>query len=416
MKKRIMFSLIAATLLILFSFTFALGAGKKKVAEVKLQFSCWMLAEESGGEVWLPDRIGVWEKAHPGVKVELIPLGWEDTPNKITLQVQGKTTPDVFTIESLWLGKFGMMPDAVQDLSKYMDEKFRSTLVPTYKGGQLGDKMVGLVWNPNPWVLVYNKELAKKAGVSGKPKSFQEFIDQAKAIDKLGPEIYGMGLQLGVDEYSADTLHILLWENGGDILDKAGKPAVTSPGTVKTIKLLKDLVDAKTVPFGEEVRNLRTLFAQGKIGFFFEGPWIQGVLAGEGMDRNKWDVAEWPGYVTPASHILCMSKQSKNKDLAWDLMKFIVTDETTTKEYFKRVGLMPIVAKQYEDPVYDSVYSKTFLAQMPRVKNPNVWSSQKKYEIEIAFMEEVQKILLGKGETVDVLNQLNKRIEQILAQ
>jgi ABC-type glycerol-3-phosphate transport system substrate-binding protein len=140
------------------------------------------------------------------------------------------------------------------------------------------------------------------------------------------------------------------------------------------------------------------------------------VLAGEGMDRDEWDVAEWPGDVTPASHILCMSKQSKNKDLAWDLMKFIVTDETTTKEYFKRTGLMPLVAKQYEDPVYDNAYSKAFLAQMPRVKNPNVWASQKKYEIEIAFMEEVQKILLGKGETGDVLNQLNKRIEQIMAQ
>jgi maltose-binding protein MalE len=159
--------------------------------------------------------------------------------------------------------------------------------------------------------------------VSGRPKSFQEFVDQAEAIDKLGPDIYEIGLQLSVDEYAADTLHMLLWENGGDILDKAGKPAVSSPGTVKTIKLLKDLVDAKTVPFGEEVRNFRTLFAQGKAGFFFEGPWIQGVLAGEGMDRDKWDVAQRPGYVTPASHILCMSKQSKNKDLAWD--EFIIS-------------------------------------------------------------------------------------------
>jgi ABC-type sugar transport system ATPase subunit len=101
-------TLLSATLLLLFSFTFALGAEKKKGAEVKLQFTSWMVAEASGGEVWLPERIGVWEKAHPGVE-------------------------------------FGMIPDAVQDLSKYMDEKFRSTLVSTYKGGQLGDKMVGLV-------------------------------------------------------------------------------------------------------------------------------------------------------------------------------------------------------------------------------------------------------------------------------
>ena len=76
-------TLLSATLLLLFSFTFALGAEKKKGAEVKLRFTSWMVAEASGGEV--------------------------------------------------------------QDLSKYMDEKFRSMIVSTYKGGQLGDKMVGLV-------------------------------------------------------------------------------------------------------------------------------------------------------------------------------------------------------------------------------------------------------------------------------
>ena len=78
-------------------------------------------------------------------------------------------------------------------------------------------------------------------------------------------------------------------------------------------------------------------------------------------------------------------------------MKFIVTDEVTTKEYFKRTGLMPLVAAQYEDPIYDNNYSKTFLAQMSNLRNPNVWGSQKKFEIEIAFMEEIQRILLGGG-------------------
>jgi ABC-type glycerol-3-phosphate transport system substrate-binding protein len=83
---------------------------------VKLQFCSWMVAEQSGGEVWLPQRIKEWEKSHPNVSVEVIPLAWEDTPNKITLQVQAGNAPDVFTIESLWLGKFATVPKAVEDL------------------------------------------------------------------------------------------------------------------------------------------------------------------------------------------------------------------------------------------------------------------------------------------------------------
>ncbi|HEY9595731.1 MAG TPA: sugar ABC transporter substrate-binding protein [Spirochaetia bacterium] len=416
MSGKVLAILILGVLLIFSAGSaFAAGQGESTKGEsVKLQFTSWMVAEQSGGEVWLPERIKVWEKAHPGVTVEVTPLGWEDTPDKITMQIQGKNAPDVFTIESLWLGKFARMPGGVEDLTSRMDAAFTSTLVPAYKGGELDGKMAGLVWSPNPWVIVYNKELAKRAGVSGHPRSFDDFIAQGRAIHALGPDIYGIGLQLGVDEYSADTFHIVAWPSGGDILDSALKPAARSAGTVKTIRLIKDLVDQKVVPFGEEVRNLRTLFAKGKVGFFFEGPWIAGILDGEGMQRDQWGVAEWPGEVQPASHILMLSQQSKHKDLAFDLMKFLVTDETTTKEYFKRTGLLPMVKDQYKDPQYDSDYAKTFLAQMSRLKNPNVWKSGKKYELEIAFCQEMQKILLGQGGVDETLAGLDKKMADIL--
>jgi len=271
------------------------------------------------------------------------------------------------------------------------------------------------VWNPNPWVVVYNKDLVAKAGVSGRFADPADFLRQAQAVNAATKQ-FGAGIQLEIDEYSADTFHILLWPNQGDILDAQGRSAVSSPGTVRTVRLVKDMVDKGVVPFGEKVRNLRTMFAGNTVGFFFEGPWIAGVLDGEGMSRDKWAVSPWPGEVQPASHILCLSEQSKNKDLAWNLMRFIVTDEATTKEYFKRTGLMPLVKAQYDDPIYDNPYSKTFLDQMARLKNPNVWASPKKYEIEIAFMEEIQRILLGQGGVEETLAALHKKITDIIAQ
>jgi multiple sugar transport system substrate-binding protein len=408
------FRAVAVAGLFMFSLFAAQGAFAAGPEKVTIQFASWMVAEQSGGEVWLPQRIHEWEKSHPNVTVEIIPLPWENTPDKVTMQIQAKNAPDIFTIESLWLGKFAQLPGGVEDLGKYMDAAYTSKLVPAYKGGEIDGKMAGMVWSPNPWVIVYNKALAKKAGVSGSPKSFSDFIAQGKAIHALGSDIYGIGLQLGVDEYSADTFHILAWPNGGDLLDKSGKSAVASAGTQKTVQLIKDLVDQKVVPFGEEVRNLRTMFAKGKIGFFFEGPWVAGILDGEGMSRDDWGVAQWPGDVEPASHILMLSQQCKNKDLAVDLMKFLVTDEVTTKEYFKRTGLLPMVKDQYKDPQYDSAYAKTFLAQMGRMKNPNVWKSEQKYEIEIAFCQELQKVLLGQGKVKETLVALDKKIAEMV--
>ena len=53
--------------------------------------------------------------------------------------------------------------------------------------------------------------------------------------------------------------------------------------------------------------------------------------------------------------ILTMSQQSKNKKLAWDLMKCSSLTETTTREYFKRTGLLPMVKSQYKDAQYDTL-------------------------------------------------------------
>ena len=419
--KRCVMKLLVLLGVFLLSCSIALAGGKKEVAPVEeegitIQFSSFMVAEASGGEVWIPERIKVWEESHPGVTVEVVPIGWEDIPDKIPLQIHAKNVPDIFTIESLWLGKFGKMPGGVVDLYEFMDEELISTLVPAYKGGEIDGKMAALVWNPNPWVLVYNKDLIKRAGVSGRPKNFNDFMNQVQKVSALGSDIFGFGMMLGVDEYSADTFHIVLWQLGGDILNASGRPFVTSQGTMEVVQMVKDAVDAGFIPFGEEVRNLRVMFTNGQIGFFFEGPWIAGVLDGLGMSRDEWDVASWPGEVQPASHMLCMAQQSKHKDLAWDLMKFIVTDETTTRRFFKLTGLMPLVAAQYDDPIYDNPYSKTFLDQMSRLKNPNVWSSAKKFEIEIAYMEEVQKILLDKGETKEVMERLEGELEEIIAE
>jgi hypothetical protein len=56
-----------------------------------------------------------------------------------------------------------------------------------------------------------------------------------------------------------------------------------------------------------------------------------------------------------------------------------------------------------------------FLSQMAKLRNPNVFASLKKPEIELAFMEVIQKILLGKGEVQASMNELNGRIAEIIA-
>jgi hypothetical protein len=53
---------------------------------------------------------------------------------------------------------------------------------------------------------------------------------------------------------------------------------------------------------------------------------------------------------------------------------------------------------------------------MSSLRNPNIWASQKKFEVEIAFMEGIQKILLGEGAVEATLADLKDKINKILAE
>ena len=53
---------------------------------------------------------------------------------------------------------------------------------------------------------------------------------------------------------------------------------------------------------------------------------------------------------------------------------------------------------------------------MATLKNPNVWRSPRKLEIETAFCQDLQKILLGQGKVADTLTALQPKIADILTQ
>ncbi len=388
----------------------------EKEEQITLKFASWMLAEASGGEKILPEKLKEWEAMHEGVTVEIVPLAWEDTPDKIVQQTIAKNMPDIFTIESLWLGKFESMPNCVEDLTPYLkgDPEFAAEIASAVDSGMMNGRMAALVWNPNPMFLVYNKRLAEQAGVSGNPTDLQDLLDQAQAISDLGDDVFGLGLQLGIDEYSADFFHIVSWMNNADMFNNDLQPVVNSPEMIETVNMVKRLVDTGVVPFGEEVRNLRTLFAQGKVGFFLEGPWITGVLDGMGMNSDDWGVVPVPGKSTPCSHFLAMSAQSEHKNLAWDLMKFITSDEELTSEYYLGTGLLPSIASYYEKDIYDNPAAKVSLEAMANLRNPNVWMLQKKTELEITCMQSIQSILLGMNSTEAELNALQMNLEEMI--
>lgn len=403
-------------------FAFALGSFPA-LARVKVTFYSWMAAEvTSGGISVLEDAESKFEALHPEVDIETVPLPWEVTPDQLTLMTAAGNPPDIATVETLWMGQLVAM-GGIQPLDDFIPAEFKDAMVPAaYKDGLIKGKLHALTWNPNPNILVYNKDLMKRAGLAQLPKNMEEFTEQIEKIARLGPDIYGSELWSSLDVCVADYFHSWFWNFGGDMMDEEGNVVIHEKGAVDAVTWFKSLTDRGYNPKGDWSREARVLYAQGKVGFMVEGPWIKGILEGLGFEYGKWDITVYPGsaftgemgYSIPSHHMLMMSKQCKHKDLAWKYMEFIVSDPEITKTYYQSTGLLPVLTSAYEDPIYAGKYARTLFKQMQAMKMPNIYAYPLKAELERFFLVALQDVIYKGVDPQEAMEQTAKNMRILL--
>ncbi|GAH80194.1 unnamed protein product, partial [marine sediment metagenome] len=217
------------------------------------------------------------------------------TADQLTLMTAAGNPPDITTIDVVWLAPLVYM-GGLQPLDEFITPSFKSDMIEAaYEDGLLKGKLYALCWNPNPNALFYNKDLLKRAGFASPPTNMKEFDEQIAAISELGPDIYGTVIQSDLSTLAADYFHTWLWNFGGELVDEEGKVVVNEKGAVDALAWFKGVTDNKYSPKGQYIRDIRVLFSQRRAGFIIEGPWIAGILRGEGMKDEEWDLSTIPG-------------------------------------------------------------------------------------------------------------------------
>ncbi|NPV53916.1 MAG: ABC transporter substrate-binding protein [Firmicutes bacterium] len=404
-----------------------LGASK-----ITISFHSWMAAEKTSGGVGVLEYAEkLYEKEHPNIDINTVPLPYEETLNQFTVMSAAGNAPDITLIDVAWLAQIAAMGN-VETLDEYLPKSMVDDMFPsTLAEGRIRGKLYALPWNQNPNCMVYNKTLMKKAGLDPEtaPRTMDELDKAIAAIGNLGPDIQGIALNGTLDAFSADYLHPWLWNFGGEVLDTKGNVIINQEGGVKTFKWLKNLVDKKYMKAGLGIREIRVLFAQEKVGFMLEGPWIKGILENlseKGTEFNKeWAMVPIPkgpaikgeyGYANPSSHMLVLSKASKHKKEAFDYMKFLVTDPRVTRDYFANTGLMPILKSQLMSwSEFKSPFAQAALLQMQYTRIPNAWGP-KWQGLGTAIMKATQKVLMENADVITTLNALAKELQRMLKQ
>lgn len=326
------------------------GAAVNASAAASGTLEVWAMGAEGDKLKTLTDK---FTAANPGVKVNVTSIPWSSAHDKFVSAASAGQLPDVAQVGTTWEAEFANQIDPTPsniDTSKFLEGAQKTTVV--------NGTSLGVPWYVETRVLYINNNVAKKAGVTAAPKTWDELMTTAKAMKEKGGAQYAISILPGT-EGSWQTVLPLMWSNGGKVNSDDNKTwTFDDAKNAEALTYYQQFFTqglANKAPVGD---TLVADFASGKVPMFISGPWMMSAVENDGkMAKDAYQVAVMPKKESSASFIggsnMVVFKSTKNRDAAWKLVDFMTTKETQV-EWFKTIGDLPSVTAALDDPAVKS--------------------------------------------------------------
>jgi multiple sugar transport system substrate-binding protein len=381
-----------------------------------------------------PEEFQAWQKsisdkfkAQSGADVK-----WEtfasanDELTKIQTSVVSGTGPDVYAVgTTLTPTAYSTKAFVVLGDEEWQKIGGKDKFIPSSLGISGPDEanQVGIPWVGRPFVLVYNTELLKAAGIAKPATTWDELTQHAKQLTKAGQYGLAVGYKDNFDPWK------FIWgmsvQAGNPIVD--GKTArIADPAVHKAYQTYFGWLatDKAVDPAAVGWSNSQALaaFAKGKTGYFAPTSALAMKALDAGAVKGKWEFALLPtvppgATSRPANGVeaasilsgdnLLVADYSKNKDLAFQFVK-LITDQDAQLEIYKSLGLLPANAAAAQTLVSDPKLKVVVEAQQKSVATPftGAWA-----DIQLALTNAVVQSIpdLAKGSITD--QQIGSRLD-----
>ncbi|MBE1878085.1 extracellular solute-binding protein [Myceligenerans sp. TRM 65318] len=320
----------------------------------------WAMGTE--GEL-LPELAERFEADNPDATVNVTPVPWESSTEKINTAIATGEVPDVMqvgtTLMSGFVGLGGLAPTPEEiDPAAFFPGAWDTTVVD--------GTSYGVPWYVESRVLYYRTDLAEEAGVEA-PETWEDLTAFAAGLQDAGAD-HGIALQTRGNSTALMYLPFY-WQAGGEIMDDAGEFTLDNDAQVEALEyyssFMRDGLAPPVLVEDEKVQN----FIDGRLGSFVSGPWERANLlttAGDDFEES-FGVVPLPQDVETASFIggsnLAVLADAANPDAAWKFVRF-ATDPATQVDWFEISSDLPAVQAAWDDPaladddavaVYDGV-------------------------------------------------------------
>jgi multiple sugar transport system substrate-binding protein len=318
--------------------------------------------------VWYFDKvpmataIPLFEKAHPGVKVNFVHQPFGDMGKKYLAALAAKKdVPDVIGLDTSMVGRF--LPagenllaepyDAGQFRADFVEWKFNAPIQPS-------GEMSAFPWDVATGVMFYRPDIFKEAGLPTEPEEVARALatwdDFIRAGQQIKAKTNGRSAIIGSEH---DLFNVAFWQTGGNIV---------SDGEITFLKDAEQPLElslkAKEAGIGANVvtwsERWPPALQSGRVATVIMGAWMLGNLQSfvDKEGAGNWRVTTAPGGAfNNGGTYLQIPKWARNKGLAWEFVKFLTTNADTQNAVFQKTGIAPAYKPAWNSPIYDEPVS-----------------------------------------------------------
>lgn len=306
--------------------------------DVTIEFAQWWEPELPDGAFrGLMDR---FEEENPGITVELVSGPYASTKEQLFAGAASGTMPDVVGLDGAWVNDFASQ-GVIADLTALMAEAdFDDSELASQIQVDGATYMIPVVNFVYP--LFTNDDLLAQAGVTAPPSDRTEFADAAAAVAGLGGDTSGWVLPLSLEAPNGVQNDVMswVWASGGTMLDD-GQPDVTNDDVRGAVEYIQGLWDAGVIAPGSftmKEQDKVEEFTNGRVGMMIDSLAHINLIRETNPDLN-FSISAIPaddGYdgergIPYASWGIGVAENSENKDAAFKLVEFLMSEEINSE-------------------------------------------------------------------------------------
>ncbi|WP_432245228.1 ABC transporter substrate-binding protein [Arthrobacter sp. G.S.26] len=391
-------------------------------------------AEEQGQEGKTRLTVSVWnyegtpefkalfdsyEAANPAIDIEPVDILADDYPQKVTTMLAGGDTTDVLTMKNVIDYARYANNGQLQEINGVVDTVGKDSLAGL-DAFNIDGKYFAAPYRQDFWLLYYNKELLKAAGVDNPANlTWDEYSALAKKLTTTadGKTTYGTYHHIWRSVVQA----IAAAQNDGD--QNGGDYGFFEDQYNTALDLQKS---GATLDFGtakSQKTSYRTMFETGQAAMMPMGTWyIAGFLQAkkDGKTNVDWGLAPLPqksddGKVTTfgSPTAFAVNKNAQHSDEAKKFIEWAAGEEGA--KVISKIGVVPALQNDAVTDAYfqleglpsDELSKKAFTPDKTALEMP---VSDKSGAVDKILNQEHDLIMVGERPVADGIAEMGKRV------